>query len=259
MGKTIFMNSYVSMLKFLVIFYLSNIMIFSNENTSEVPDQKKDIKNTSQQQLNLKEEVIIIDEPTGYSKEKEQKKIQEQEKILKNTSIMEGYALNRKIDQYNFAEHLVLSLIFGLGSGAAFGVLSSLYDFDLKDVNGSLPSLYLVGGIFAFAGLASSLTLTLIEHYKGFNQFSLGWQLFKYSWYSVLISSFFGTIIGAAVYGVNDNLNSLLEFTGYGAMVGSVLGIILFATLGDFKKSEDISFDLGIGAEGGIFVATKHF
>ncbi len=146
---------------------------------------------------------------------------------LSNRRLVEDYTTLDKAP-YDRGEHIFISALFGGIGGAVVGGLVGFSQYDKNDTSASQNALYLYGGAGAGAGAILGIATTFFETGR-IEQFAIGKFLLKYSWYGAVGGALLGAGVGLIPYSSSNDYGDIFRYGGYGAGVGFVAGLVLFA------------------------------
>ncbi|GAB4422131.1 MAG: hypothetical protein OHK0011_00640 [Turneriella sp.] len=146
---------------------------------------------------------------------------------LSNRRLVEDYT-TLDTAPYDRGEHMFVSALFGGIGGAVVGGLVGFSQYDKNDTTASENALYLYAGAGAGAGAIIGITTTFFERGK-IEQFAIGKFLMKYSWYGAVGGGLLGAGVGFIPYSSSNDYSDIFRYGGYGAGVGFVAGLVMFA------------------------------
>lgn len=138
---------------------------------------------------------------------------------LKNPELIKKYMDEEDRDN---GEYFTMNLLVAGISGAVFGYVSS---YSMVKNSDDEKYQYLFTGGFALGSMALSAGVSGFEIMKK-QHYRISMPLFRHSWLGFLIGSFSGAVYSLIPYSESNNTDDILQYTGYGAAVGTGIGIL---------------------------------
>lgn len=189
---------------------------------SEKPPQKSDGKSDKKKERKRSAIKLADDKEEGPPPEKDPATYE-----LSNRKLVEDYT-TFDTAPYDRGEHIFISALFGGIGGAVVGGLVGFSRYDKDDSTASTNSLYQFAGIGAGAGAVVGMATTFFERGR-IEQFAIGKFLLKYSWYGAVGGGLLGAGVGFIPYSSSGDYGDIVRYAGYGAGIGFVAGLVLFA------------------------------
>ncbi|MDH5719484.1 MAG: hypothetical protein OEZ13_02570 [Spirochaetia bacterium] len=176
---------------------------------------------------------------------------------LKTPELMKQFLAteNYEIDSSN---HFFVNVIMGSLAGSAVGAMGSLSIFE----NGNRPVNKKNAAVFSGAGgilgLASGIAVAFFEDQNN-KKYTIGKPLMEQSVMGCFIGGFIGALAGTIPYGASNDINSLVRYTGYGSLAGTIAGMgVYFFTPSKNTHSIKMNFSF-YSKEDYKFNFSKHF
>ena len=173
-------------------------------------------------------------------------KDRDKETGLKNPQMLKDYLEDTGV-YYSLGEHILLSMFMGGLTGGIMGGMIGFYGYesDTQPTSARFMNVYLLTGIIAGSGLLIGGVVAIVEHFNGIPQFEVGKDLMKYTIYSTLLGAVVGSLAGLIPYSSNGgDIDSILNYTGYGSAAGLGLGLIFYLLFEVFLVTDQSEFNL---------------
>ncbi|GEM_PF-3091260 len=192
--------------------------------------------------------IFIFPLSTGiYSQEKV-----DEDTSLKNPELIQKFLPSEKEDP---GEYFTINLLVAGVSGAAFGYVSSysmISNADYKKYQG------LYTGGFALGAMGVSAIFSGIEIYSD-RYYFYSKPLFRHSWLGFIIGSLVGASYSMIPYSESKNTDDVLQYLGYGALVGTGLGLVSGMVYPVFFQDIRFNTYYDPSTSRGVFSFTRQF
>lgn len=189
---------------------------------NEKPAKKADGKDDKKKERKRSAIKLAEDKEEGPPPEKDPATYE-----LSNRKLLEDYT-TFDTAPYDRGEHIFISALFGGLGGALVGGLVGFSRYDKDDSTASMNALYRFAGIGAGVGAVAGIATTFFERGR-IEQFAIGKFLLKYSWYGAVGGGLLGAGVGFIPYSSSKDSGDIIRYAGYGAGIGFVAGLVLFA------------------------------
>lgn len=171
--------------------------------------------------------------------------------VLVNDELIKRYLDDDSL--YNPEERFLATTIMGTFSGFVFGSVGSLALYDSNNTDDeNTNNLLLFGGILGVGGMATGATIAWIEH-QNKKYFTIGPAMLKYTWYGTLAGALLGAMASLPVYATSEETDDILNFTGYGSLIGLTTGFTMFF----FRSPDNLNFSTGYS--NGNFISSVQY